>query len=265
MAVSHVELFWCYLNRPGWWLGVALCVIGGSLAGGARYLQGLPRERDLPDGVRTVGQVVHKGERTEWPETDHGAKPRVIYSLRYEFRDAEGQERQGTAEVPPAAWQRYQAGDAIGVRYPVGNPELNRADDVLVNPPAPGWAAATLAGAVLGAAGSGLGLLCLSRAWRRTRVVCGGVPSVGRVTEVVPDDAPGSRLRVGYRFTDDRGVGRDGRTSPLPRPVASRWRPGDPILVLFRPDDVFRHEVDVYGARDDELAALASGSQAKEV
>jgi hypothetical protein len=269
MTIASSRLWWCYLNGAGWWFGLLLTAAGGSLAGIA--LGTHPRPGDdqqfAEAGIRTEARVVSKAQLKE--PVDAGAEPEwsTVYTILYQYQDSDGETFQGTARVNEATWYRYQVGDTLWVEYLAHQSDKSRADD-RERPPL-GWRVVMMmgAGGVVSVAGLAILATATLRARRRMRVVRDGVPCLGRVIDVLTETPgnhqgkPGrkrSNYFLAYSFTDQRGVLRDGQTAGLPRGFESRWHAGDPVLVLYKPPDIYRHEVDLFGARADELANMIS-------
>ena len=264
MMLAALPVFWHYLNTPRWWLGCLLTV--ASAAGfGALYQAWAtsPEDRDFAaHGVRTQAEIMFRSEVPEWEDVDGRPEMKVRYRLHYMFKDADNDDQVGVALVPKATWLRYQLGDTLTIEYLPDQPGRNRA--LVRERPPLGVAGFLVLG--LGALLVLGGLLLLGtawvRAWRRWRVVRGGIACLGRITEVSHppgrngDVAGASACHLGYTFTDERGMARDGRTARLDPAVAARWQPGDPILVLCAPNDIFRHEVDLFGVRAEDLNVL---------
>jgi hypothetical protein len=265
MAVA-LRLFWHYLNGLGWWVGWLLTA--GGVAGFATIHSAwttTDEDREFAaHGVRTEARVMLRSEANEWvgPDDHQEVKPR--YRLHYHYTDADDTEQVGVAVVPKATWLGYELGDPLAIEYLSDQPARSRAIE-RERPPL-GVAALSVFGVGLLVAVAGLGLLgtVLLRAWRRWRVVRTGLPCLGRITEVVAagtnghvHSAPRPPARqLGYTFKDQRGMSHEGRTAALTPDMASRWQLGDPILVLYAPNDIFRHEVDLFGTRAEDLNVL---------
>jgi hypothetical protein len=164
-----------------------------------------------------------------------------------------------TSEVPEAVWKRHQIGDTIRIRYMPDDPHRSRMDEHQRSAMGKPTLILVVIGGLLVVTGTGLVLTAILRACRRAYVVRHGIPTLGFVTEVVATPA----RRLGYTFLDHRGVRHDGQTADLAGRRAEHWHMGDPILVLYHPDNLLRHEVDLFGARADDLAQLANGTQGK--
>jgi len=263
MALAAFRLFWHYLHGPRWWL-CCLLTVASAVGLGTLYRTWTTTAEDrefAAQGVRTEAQIMLRSETPEWEGPEDRPELKVRYRLHYHFKDADDDEQVGVAVVPKTTWLRYQLGDSLAIEYLAGQPGRSRALE-RERPPL-GVAALLVFGLGLLLVLSGLALLATAwvRAWRRWRVVRHGIPCLGRITEVL---APGTRnghdptaaFHLGYTFKDQRGMPHDGRTTPLAPALASRWQPGDPILVLYTPNDIFRHEVDLFGARANDLHAL---------
>jgi hypothetical protein len=258
------RLFWHYLNSPRWWLGCLLTVASG--AGWAMFYRAWTttvEDREFAaHGVRTVAEVNLRSEVPEWVGPEGRPEMKMRYRLHYAFKDADNDEQFGVAQVPKSTWLRYQPGDTLAIEYLPDQPGRNRAFE-RERPPV-GVTGLLVLGLGLLVVLSGALLLVTAwvRAWRRWRVVRSGIPCLGRVTEVLTTARRNGRdpltagCHLGYSFMDQRGMAHDGRTAPLDPALASRWQPGDPILVLYAPNDIFRHEVDLFGARADDLHGL---------
>jgi hypothetical protein len=271
MALSAPRLFWHFLHSPRWWCGLLLTVGSGiGLAVLYGTLTTTAEDRAFAArGVRTGAEITLRSEANEWEDAGGRPEMRTDYRVHYRFHDDAGNEQMGVAVVPKSTWLRYQAGDTLAIEYLPDQPDRSRALERL-RPP--------LGMAVGVAFGSGLflllgGLVLVGSAWsrarRRWRVVRNGIPCLGRVTEVLTAPNPNgheahagkpSGYHLGYTFQDSRGVHHDGQTAGLPPEVAFHWKPGDPILVLYAPPDIFRHEVDLFGARADDLQTLLNRS-----
>jgi Protein of unknown function (DUF3592) len=264
--LAALPLFWHYLNSPRWWLGCLVTVVS-AVGFGALYWAWTtsPEDREFAaHGIRTQAEIMFRSEVPEWEDVDGRPEMKVRYRLHYMFKDADHDDHVGVALVPKTTWLRYQLGDTLSIEYLPDQPGRNRA---LVRERPPLGAAGFL---VLGLGAlfvlGGVLLLGASwvRAWRRWRVVRRGIACLGRITEVSGSagrngngHAPAAaHCHLGYTFTDERGMAHDGRTARLESAFASRWQPGDPILILYAPHDIFRHEVDLFGARTDDLNVL---------
>jgi hypothetical protein len=269
MTRSAPRLFWHYLNSPRWWFGCLLTA--GSVVGVVVLFwtwTTTAEDREFAaKGVRTVAQISLRSETPEWVGEDQ-SEMITRYQLHYYFLDPEGNEQTGVATVLKPTWLRYQAGDTLAIEYLADQPARNRALE-RQRPPL------GIAGTVVFGLGLLLvlgGLILLGTAWvrgrRRWRIVRTGIPSLGRITEILASgarnghDQPAAHAayHLGYTFQDQRGVSHDGRTAALTPGLASRWHLGDPILVLYAPDDIFRHEVDLFGARAEDLNLLLNRS-----
>ena len=262
--LAAFRLFWHYLNSPRWWLGCLLTVASG--AGWAMFYRAwttTDEDREFAaHSVRTVAEINLRSELPEWVGPEGHPEMKMRYRLHYVFKDADNDDQFGVALVPKSTWLRYQPGDTLAVEYLPEQPGRSRAFE-RERPPV-GVTGLLVLGLGLLVVLSGVLLLMTAwvRAWRRWRVVRSGIACLGRVTEVrspaernghAPVDAG---CHVGYTFTDQRGMTHDGRTAPLDPALVSRWQPGDPILILYTPNDIFRHEVDLFGARAEDLHDL---------
>jgi hypothetical protein len=267
MTVAALRLFWHYLHGPRWWLACLLTVASGvGFAMLYRTWTTTAEDREFAaKGVRTEAQIMLRSESPEWEGPEDRPEMKSRYRLHYHFKDADDEEQVGVALVPKATWLRYQLGDYLTIEYLSEQPARSRALER--ERPALGVAGMLVFGVGLLGILSGFVLMAGAwvRAWRRWRVVRKGIPCLGRVTEFL---APGTRngqdsmaanapaVHLGYTFKDQRGMLHDGRTAPLAPRLASRWHPGDPILVLYAPNDMFRHEVDLFGTRAHDLNML---------
>ena len=256
------RLFWRFLNGRRWWLGFALLAAG--LAGSAAASLARTHRED-EDGrfaagaARTEGRVMSKAQNKD-------PAGKTVYSMLYQYQDADGETFQEMARVSEATWHHYPVGGAVAVEYAARQPDVSRLEERERPPPSPALVALGGTALLLAAGGLFLCAAAILRARRRARVVRHGVACLGRVTELVAAPAANGTGRrtvprkatyhLAYTFTDQRGVLREGQTTALPRGFESRWRPGDSVLVLYQPPDVYRHEVDLYGARADALAEL---------
>jgi hypothetical protein len=216
-------------------------------------------------GVRTKGKVEFRGQDIEWIGPAEDQKPETVFYLHYQYYDGAGQEQRGASRVTKPTWQHYKLGDALAIEYLNDQSDKSRADDRQRSAVTAGLMVGTGAGLALTIIGAALIATAIWRARRRLGVIQHGVPSLGKVTEIVAHgqngESQGSIMtradyRIRYSFTDQRGALRDGQTAALPHSVASRWHAGDPILVLYHPNDLFRHEVDLFEARPDDLSGL---------
>jgi hypothetical protein len=266
MRFAALRLFWHYLHGPRWWFASLLTVASGVGFGMLHSIWTTTAEdREFSaKGVRTEAQIMLRSETPEWDGPDDRPELKTRYRLHYHFKDADDEEQVGVAVVPKTTWLHYELGDSLAIEYLADQPARSRALE-RERPPL-GIAGLLVFGiGSLGVLG-GLVLMAVAwvRAWRRWRVVRKGIPCLGRITEVLAAGtrnghdsvAAGRPALLGYSFRDQRGMLHDGRTPPLAPCLASRWQPGDPILVLYAPNDIFRHEVDLFGTRATELNVL---------
>ncbi len=270
--MSFVRIYWLYIRSSRWWLG-PLAIAGGlvCLWGSQHHWQQTDADslRFKETGVLVAGKIIQKTERSDW----HGAASKLKYSLRYRYTDNAGAEHHGNAEVSEPMWKRYHLDDTVSVTFLAGEPATSQLSEHGDHAKHPAQLVALFCGTALVVGGTVHLLYIFVRAWRKVRVIKHGVASVARVDHVTSDapeirngDHQGgktARRRLGYSFVDHRGIARDGETMLLPFHLASRWRPGDPILVVYHPDHVLRHEVDLFGARSEELARQLDSSQGR--
>jgi hypothetical protein len=268
MSASRTRLFWRYLTGPRWWWGFVLTLTGAVLALGVLRGPLWTNDEDrqfAADGVWTTGTITMRGRDPEVVGGDP-AQRQTIYRLYYEYQDKQARVYQGWSRVTPEVWDRNRQGDRVDVEYLAGQPKTSRAD-VRERTPLGWWFLVLLSMALL-LTGAGVVFLVSSclRARRRTNVIFHGIPSLGHVTQVVSAHGNGELPRgksgpfLLYTFKDQRGVVRDGHSPALPRGLESHWQPGDAILVLFHPHDIYRHEIDLFNVRGEELAELINGA-----
>jgi hypothetical protein len=272
MNISLPILFWKYLAGARWWLGIFLALLGFGVCGGwyITWSKGELVDRDLPGKtIRTEGVIQSRERKNDWVGPPDDLQFKSVYLLRYKYQDPEGQPFTGTAAVSQVAFNSVTEGDPVQVEFSAERPDLNRL--VGLERPPMGWPgfALIMVFSVIGLLGLWLMATALLRAQRRSRMIMGGRPCLGRVNEVVGpaerDAVPHHRSKyyLGYSFTDHKGIVREGRTQTLTPNVVGHWQPGDPILVLYHPENIHRHEVDLYGVRGDDLARLLNLSENK--
>jgi hypothetical protein len=271
MNTSAARLRWHYLQETRFRLGLILTVAGVVLgvAGWFAKIWTDAEERSyFLDGVSARGTIIFKGSRKDWDGPPERGQLKTVYVLHYEYSDRQDRTYHGSVDVAGRDWDRYRPGETLAIEYLAGQPDKSRAE--LRAPPPLGWTVLVLlASAILLAM---VGVVLVIRSWLRARrrlaVVREGIASLGRITNIVGPGGPGHRppaspsppCTLWYTFTDCKGVSRDGFTAPLPPGLADHWRAGDPILVLFHPHDIYRHEVDLFGVRTDELTELVNGA-----
>lgn len=228
------DTFWQWFG--GIWLvaGALFTVIGIGI--GVKEYRNDARLRT--EGVVTSGMVLTKSVSTSRSGSSGSSSP--TYHVGYRFTTADGQVVQDSREVRAETWDRLQERGPIEVRYLPGSPRTHRvgadsADFVLP----------------LIMTGSGLVLLLLGGfvCWRAAgfRSSAREVGRTGVFAEATVDGIEPAGLTlngqplwvVRYRFQDQGGRAREGRSEPVSHEAAEAWRPGDTGTIRYdhrRPD-----------------------------
>lgn len=277
MSMSPAHLYWRYLNTPAWWFGLVFGTVGCLVLAVPYWSATNADEEDrqfAANGVRATAKITFKNQGTQ-PVGAPGRTPVPFFSVVYLYQDSTGQNHTGSANVTAETWSRHTIGDSISIEYVGDSPDKSR----LLAPHTSETPVASVRWWGLGPALICVGLIlvlaALLRAWRRTRVIRHGVPALGRVVgtqaavswlvQILQMQRANKTLSyyLRYTFTDQSGSAREGLTPELPTDMETRWQPGDPILVLYDPNNVLHHEVDLFGARQQELAALLDQQQTR--
>ena len=229
---------WIYLRSSFlFWFGCIWAAVGLSLAAvGAGQLL-------LADAGVTVidATVVEKGRDTD-------ADGVVRHWLRYSFADGNG-EHAGLLGLDEPDWRLHEEGDTIAVaRSPAGPARVLSSQEG----PVAGWIFAGL-GTLFGAAGIALGAFGWRRAGRRARIIAEGIVARGRVEAVDRNQ----QVRINgrnpqfftFRYRDEIGRERTGRSPDLPARLEGRWAPGDEVRVVYDPLEPDAVEADVFELR----------------
>jgi hypothetical protein len=238
---SLVVTRWIYLKGSfAFWFGAIWAAVGLPFAGVGLYEAAAARELGR-DAVRAQAAVVEKGH-------DQAKDGSSRYWLRYVWRDRDDSERVGLRDVGWEKWRSVEDGQAIEVRYLPDDP----ARHVVEGEQGP-WAKAAIFG-VLGVVFGGVGCGLVIHAWRRAgarvNVILTGFAVEGQVTaleqnmNVKINHRHPWFLRVEYR--DSHGASHATRSPDLPRRLESRWKPGDPIRVVYDVHAPDRAEIDVF-------------------
>jgi len=215
------ETFWQWFG--GIWLAAgALFLIIGIGAGVAEY-RALARLRT--EGVATSGIVLTKSVTRS---SSGGSSSSPTYRVTYRFTTANGQVVPGSAEVSAEAWDRLQERGPIEVRHVPASPSTHR-----VGPLEAGYFLSLALGTV-GAVFTSLGGFVL---WRAAgfRSSARDVSRTGVFAEATVEGIEPAGLTlngqplwvVRYRFQDQGGRAREGRSEPVSHEAAQAWRPGD--------------------------------------
>jgi len=123
-------------------------------------------------------------------------------------------------------------------------------------------------GGLFASLGIGLASHALITSARPARIVRDGTPVLGVVNEIAENDSAlkvAGTYRLVYCFTDESGTAWEGRGPPQPWSLASRWDPGENILVLFDPKDPARNEADLFETRNDDLDRLLDQAEQTDI
>ncbi|MBI4584822.1 MAG: DUF3592 domain-containing protein [Planctomycetes bacterium] len=206
-------------------------------------------EREIQQsGVRAEATLVEKIHRS-------GKDNSSTYLLKYVFHDAAGQEHIRESQVNWETWRQFEDGSKLPIVYLPGNPSRNRLGGELAESE---WTLALVFGSlgfILGGIGWILVLRGVGKAWRAVQVLQNGVVVEGRVTSV--ERAPNVKINkrhpqfFRYRFKGPDGQDYQGESPYLPPRLEDKWQTGDPIPVVYDPDDPARHQPDIFGLRSE--------------
>jgi hypothetical protein len=186
-------------------------------------------------GLTAHGIVVEKS----LVKAKRGENSATRYVLAYRFTTQEGEERDGTADVPVEEWERVEQGHTIPVTYVPGVPDANRAQGHNE------WIAALVflcIGGVLVLLGGGLAFSDARALVRAMRLSRHGLVAHATVLRVGPTGTTINRVtqwRILYRYRDHVGRTHDGSSYLMPPEEAASWKAGDTGTVRFdraRPD-----------------------------
>ncbi len=247
-------LRWRYLKTSfSWWFGVIWALVGTSFAiGGVCGYASAKAFEERSAGADA--SVVEKGQE----ELSNGDRR---YWLRYRWQDPGGVERDGLAGVRWDAWQLHREGDPLPIRYLPEEPERSSYAD----PEGVEWWVLPLIFGAVGLVFGGVGWFLALGSWfdsgRIVQLLLEGSVAVGRVSAIeenlnVRINRRHPRLVV-YEFKDTSGKSRTARGPNLPRHLEDRWKPGDPITVVYDPADPERSVLDLFDERSDDARMAA--------
>jgi hypothetical protein len=263
-AMTPARLRWSYINNDsdlaGCFIivafGVVLCLFGSHLL-----------SMELPyvfDGETAPGLVVGKwiaGGRQPAVASvlAHGGGRRgPNHSIQYQFTDADGQLRTGTASLNVAEWSALVPGSSLTIRYVRSDPGKNRpaGSNGLM------WIAVGLTAGGAVALFCGLSLIAgrVRAINEQVRLTTTGRPVIGIIDSV---ERHNPRKGSAYRIVHYRYLA----AGPSSEKVfqgqfrccdrsSKKWRPGDPLVVLVDEGDPARHAPDRFHARPEDLATL---------
>jgi hypothetical protein len=253
MNMSYARLRWLYLRGPFLWGG-----LGASVFGLLMLLLGFlvwQTEQGFQErAIRVVAKVTGKENGMEMV----GKKYEMVYRLNCTFPKVGGGSSKGKLRVSGHDWQQAKTGDEVAVEFDSTNPgTLRRAGtDAHAD-----WGLLILGGigGVFAVIGITLAVIAFVDSGRRARLVRCGIPTLGVVGELAGNDSAlkvTGTYRLTYSFTGPNGTTFEGRGPAQSKSLATRWDPGETILVLYDARNPKRSEADVFEARNEELAKL---------
>lgn len=168
---------------------------------------------------------------------------RTQYLVTYRFTSANGEEIDGTADVPIEEWERLEPGRTFPVTYLPDTVDSSRP------PGGDEWIAAlvfSLIGSVFTLLGIGLAFVGLRGLVRAARVLRHGISAEGTVVRTEPTNTSINRVQqwqIRYRYRDHVGRTQEGASHPVSPEEASGWKEGDRGTVRF---DRERPEISVW-------------------
>lgn len=158
---------------------------------------------------------------------------RTQYLVTYRFTSANGEESDGTADVPVEEWERLEPGQAFPVKYLPDKANSSRV------PNGNEWIAAlvfSIIGGVFTLLGGGLVFFEARDLVRAVRVSHLGLMTDGTVLRASPTSTSINRVpqwRVHYRYRDHFGRTQEGASHLMSPEEASAWKEGDRGSVRF--------------------------------
>lgn len=223
------DTFWQWFGGIFLAVGTLFTVIGA----GAGIQEYRSDARLRADGVVTSGMVLTKAVGGSKSGSSGSGSSRT-YHVGYRFTTADGQVVRESRQVGAETWDRLQERGPIEVRYLPGAPRTHR----LV-----GEAVDFVLPLIMTPVGVAVGLLGGFVLWRAAgvRATAREVGRAGVFAEATVDGIEPAGLRLNgqqlwvlrYRFQDQKGQTREGRSEPVSHEAAQAWRPGDTGTVRY--------------------------------
>lgn len=223
------------------WIGGVLFVFG-LVFGGIGVREGLReqayRDQGLMADARVVDKSIVRAERAEQSTTR--------YVLSYRYTTAEGEPRDGTADVSVEEWERLEPGAALPIVYLPGQIDTSRPQD-------DGDAVLTIVFVSIGAAfaliGGTVAFMSGRSVARMIRVLRIGADTDGTVLRAAPTNVRINRVpqwQIHYRYRDGLGRVHEAASHVVSPREGSAWNEGDAGRVRFDPE---RPELSVWIGR----------------
>lgn len=171
---------------------------------------------------------------------------RTQYLVTYRFTSANGEEMNGTADVPVEEWERLEPGLTFPVTYLPDKMDSRRP------PGGDEWIAAMVFGIVGGVftlLGGGLAFVDIRGLVRASHVLRHGLVTEGTVVRTEPTGTSMNRVtqwQIRYRYRDHIGRTQEGLSHLVSPGEAARWKENDSGTVRF---DRERPEVSLWVGR----------------
>lgn len=177
---------------------------------------------------------------------NHQDNARTQYLVTYRFTSANGEERDGTADLPGEEWERLELGQTFPVTYLPDKADSSRI------PSGDEWIAAlvfSIIGGVFTLLGAGLAWVDVRTLVRATRVLRHGLLTEGTVLRTEPTGTSSNRVaqwQIRYRYRDQMSRTQEAVSHLVSPAEAAAWKEGDRGTVRF---DRERPEISVWVGR----------------